>query len=312
MADWIKMRTSLLTNPKVSKMARTLLTNPDFREWYGNPEISDITSQTVTLRHVTVVTRVVVGGLLPVWASVNESAGRDGHLRHASLFDIDAMSGIPGFGSAMEAVDWLSELPENEGLEFCNFIEHNTVEQERSSTAKTGAERSKEYRDRRAAREAGNVTNTVTEKSDASRDTVTTEEKRVDKNSSSLRSEESAGKPAASRKTGLKTLKTYLDECKEAGCKPLPPNHSIRDYCRDAGISDDMLAVAWCVFREDYTTGTSKNKKYKDWPGHFANAVRGCWAKLWYTDGATVAWTSRGQQEKAVLDARAKNKGQTP
>jgi hypothetical protein len=181
MADWIKMRTSLLTNAKVSKMARTLLANPDFREWYGNPEISDATSQTVTLRHVTVVTRVVVGGLLPVWASVNESAGRDGHLRHASLFDIDAMSGIPGFGAAMEAVDWLFVLPENEGLEFGNFIEHNTPGQERSTHAKTDAERAKEYRDRKAAEKAATVTNGVTEKRDASRDTVTTEKSRGEK-----------------------------------------------------------------------------------------------------------------------------------
>lgn len=309
MADWIKMRASLLTNTKVSKMARTLLANPDFREWYGNSEISDATSQTVTLRHVTVVTRVVVGGLLPVWASVNESAGRDGHLRHACLFDIDTMSGIPGFGAAMEAVDWLTVLAENEGLEFGNFIEHNTPEQERSTSAKTGAERAKEYRERqaaaRAAARAAGVTNGVTEK----RDAVTTEESRGEENSSSLRSEESAGKPASSRKGGakpLKTLKTYLDECKEAGRKPLPADHPIRDYCRDAGISDDMLAVAWCVFREDHTTGTSKDKKKKDWPAHFGNAVRGCWAKLWWNDGTSVAWTTRGQQEKAVLDARAK------
>lgn len=105
-----------------------------------------------------------------------------------------------------------------------------------------------------------------------------------------------------------KTLKAYLAECKELRIKPVPPNHAIRDYCRDAGISDDMLAVAWCVFRDDYLTGTNKAKRYKDWPGHFANAVRGCWAKLWYTGDAGVAWTSRGQQEKAVLDARAKNK----
>ena len=126
-------------------------------------------------------------------------------------------------------------------------------------------------------------------------------------NSSSLRSEESADKSATSRKTGKKTLKTYLAECKEAGRKPLPADHPVRVYCRDAGISDDMLAVAWCVFRDDYTqTATMKNKKYVDWPDHFANAVRGCWAKLWWTDGTTVAWTSRGQQEKAVLDARAK------
>lgn len=308
MADWIKMRTSLLTNPKVSKMARMLLANPDFREWYGNAEISDATSQTVTLRHVTVVTRVTVGGLLPVWASVNESAGRDGHLRHASLFDIDAMSGIPGFGAAMEAVDWLTVLPENEGLEFGNFIEHNTPGQERSTHAKTAAERAKEYRDRKAAEKAAAVTNSVTKKRDASRDAVTTEKSRGERISSSLRSEDSAGKPATPAKPKKITLKTYLEECREAGRKPLPPDHPIRDYCRDAGISDDMLAVAWCVFRDDYTqTATKKAKKYIDWPGHFANAVKGCWGKVWYTDTAgSVVWSSVGLQEKAVLDARAK------
>lgn len=106
------------------------------------------------------------------------------------------------------------------------------------------------------------------------------------------------------------TLATYLVTCRDAGKKPLPADHPVRSYCRDAGISDEMLQVAWCVFRDDYTTGTSKGKRYKDWPGHFANAVRGCWAKLWYTDAAAgcVAWTSRGLQEKAVLDARARAK----
>ena len=120
---------------------------------------------------------------------------------------------------------------------------------------------------------------------------------------------ETPDKPAPPRtKREDKTLKAYLAECKDAGVKPLPPDHPIRDYCRDAGISEEMLAVAWCVFRDDYTTGTNKAKRYKDWPGHFANAVRGCWAKLWYTGEGGVAWTSRGQQEKGVLDARAKNK----
>lgn len=104
------------------------------------------------------------------------------------------------------------------------------------------------------------------------------------------------------------TLKAYLDACRLEGKKPLPADHPVRDYCRDAGILEEMLQVAWCVFREDYTTGTNKAKRYKDWPGHFANAVRGCWAKLWYTDAGEVKWTSRGLQEKQVLDTRMKAK----
>lgn len=186
MADWIKMRSGLLTNPKVTKMARTLLADPEFRAWYGNAEVTDTVTNSVTLRHVTVVTRVIVGGLLPVWTAVNESVGRDGHLRHAGLFEVDVMSGIPGFGAAMAAVDWLTELPDGEGLEFANFIEHNTVEQERSTHAKTAAERAKEYRDRKAAEKAAGVTNGVTEKRDASRDTVTTEKNREEKKNTPL------------------------------------------------------------------------------------------------------------------------------
>ena len=106
-----------------------------------------------------------------------------------------------------------------------------------------------------------------------------------------------------------KTLSTYLEECREAKTKPLPADHYIRDYCRDAQISEEMLQVAWVVFRDEYATGTKKAKKYIDWPGTFANSVKGCYAKLWFTDAAgKVSWTSRGLQEKAVLDARARAK----
>jgi len=136
-----------------------------------------------------------------------------------------------------------------------------------------------------------------------------------DTSSPSLRSGESADKPRTPRKRREETnLETYLKTCKSEGLKPLPADHAIRDYCRDAGISDEMLQVAWCVFRDDYLTDTIKKaKRYKDWPGHFANAVRGGWYKLWYTDSAAgcVAWTSRGLQEKAVLDARARAKETT-
>lgn len=104
------------------------------------------------------------------------------------------------------------------------------------------------------------------------------------------------------------TLKTYLEQCKVEGVKPLPPDHAVRAYCRDAGIAEEMLQVAWCVFRDDYTSGTNKDKRYKDWPGHFHNAVRGCWAKLWYSDAGEVKWTTRGQQEKQVLETRQRAK----
>lgn len=138
------------------------------------------------------------------------------------------------------------------------------------------------------------------------------QEQEQKQDSPSLRSGEGAAAQRTPRpKREEVTLTTYLKTCKAEGKKPLPPDHPIRAYCTDAGISEEMLQVAWCVFRDEHTgEGTKKAKKYKDWPGHFANAVRGGWMKLWYMDAEAkcMAWTSRGQTEKAVLDARAKNR----
>lgn len=176
------MRGSLVTNPKVIKMARVLLADPEFLAWFANDGITLDPSRSVTRRHVSVVTRITVGALTPLWAMVNECAARDGILRDATLFEVDEMAGVPGFGRAMKAVGWLIELPDLDGVEFPNFIEHNTVKESRSTGAKTDAERAKEYRDRKKNGGSSDVTNGVTKNCDASRDTVTTEKRREEKN----------------------------------------------------------------------------------------------------------------------------------
>lgn len=179
--SWIKMRGSLMTNPKVIKMARLLLQDPEFLEWYAHDGVTLDASRSVTRRHVTVVTRVTVGALTPLWAQVNECAGTDFVLPDASLFEVDEMAGVPGFGRALEGVCWLRVLPDSGGVEFPNFTEHNTVGKERSTGAKTQAERAKDYRERAKQKALEGVTIPVTEKRDASRDTVTTEKSREEK-----------------------------------------------------------------------------------------------------------------------------------
>lgn len=110
--------------------------------------------------------------------------------------------------------------------------------------------------------------------------------------------------PAKPKKNGV-TLKTYLEQCRAEGRKPLPPDHFIRGYCRDAGISDEMLQVAWIEFRDRFATGMDKAKLQKDWPAHFANAVKGRWAKLWFVnDRNEVEWSATGLQAKRVIEAR--------
>lgn len=170
MADWIRMRSSLLSNPRVTKMARVLLADREFLDWLcPGCDVPVTRDEAVTKRHIPVVTRVIVGGLLEVWSMVNDTAARDGVVRHASSRDIDETAGIPGFGKAMVAVEWLEELPDGQGAYFPNFEEHNSPQKERSSVAKTGAERSREYRERKARERDGSVTNAVTPR-DAKRD----------------------------------------------------------------------------------------------------------------------------------------------
>jgi len=126
--------------------------------------------------------------------------------------------------------------------------------------------------------------------------------------SSSLRSEDSAGKPRTTRRRKPDcTLQTYLDVCKAEGRKPVPPEHAIRSYAADAGITDEMLQIGWLMFKDDFTTGTSKDKTQKDWAAHFANSVKRRWYGLWLTNETGEAqWTSTGLQQKRVLEARLK------
>lgn len=118
--------------------------------------------------------------------------------------------------------------------------------------------------------------------------------------SSSLRSEEDAGK---SNRT---TMKTFLDRCRAAKTKPIPPDHPIRGYAEDAGITDEMLQVAWLVFRDRYLTDEkAKAKRYKDWPRVFQNSVEGRWYGLWIVNADGEAqWSSNGLQQKRVLERR--------
>ena len=65
--------------------------------------------------------------------------------------------------------------------------------------------------------------------------------------------------------------------------------------------------IAWLQFRDRYTEGEKgKGKRYRDWPAHFATAVKDNWFRLWFTDDkGGMCWSSNGMTHKAVLDARA-------
>lgn len=139
---------------------------------------------------------------------------------------------------------------------------------------------------------------------DSSNGRATNQEPRTKNQSPSLRSGETADKPQAlpSRRE-LKTLEQFLEICKAEGRKPVPLDASVRTYCHDAGIDDEMLQIAWLVFKDRHLNA-QKDKRYKDWGKAFANSVKDRWYKLWFDDGEGVKWTATGLQEKRVIEAR--------
>lgn len=153
--DWIKMRSGLLTNPKVIRMSRLLAADRNFMAWWTRGSGASCKEIVYEICDVTVVTRVTVASLLPVWSAVNDVAGPDGTVKGVTLRDVDEMAGVPGFGAAMAAIGWARET--KEGVVFPNFSEHNSVAKERSTGALTGAERTKAWR----ARQKRNVTSDV-------------------------------------------------------------------------------------------------------------------------------------------------------
>ena len=101
------------------------------------------------------------------------------------------------------------------------------------------------------------------------------------------------------------TLEAYIQNCKANNAKPVPDGHSVRVWANDVGITIEMLQIAWIEFRRRYTESEKgKGKKYKDWPGHFANAVKANWFGVWFIDDSGVKWSSKGLGFKAAEDAR--------
>jgi hypothetical protein len=74
--DWIKMRSGLIANPKVIRMARFLAENRYFMEWFTRGTKRDCDASVYELCDVQVITRLTVGSLLGVWAAANECANQ--------------------------------------------------------------------------------------------------------------------------------------------------------------------------------------------------------------------------------------------
>jgi hypothetical protein len=241
--DWIKMRTSLLTNPKVNGIAKALEADSSVCDalstGYGGV-MSEIVKRNV-MRHVT------VSSLLVVWGSANEHT-KDGVFVNSDLADLDDMTGIPSFGEAMASVGWAIYDEESNSVTLPNFNEYNTSGSVRSATAKSNAQRQKEYRERQKSQQS-DVTSDVTPLHESNR----REEKRREEKKVNTERESS---PRATRLSPDLTL---------------PDDWS--SFCQTERPDLDP-AKTFDKFRDYWTAKAGKDGAKLDWLATWRNWVR--------------------------------------
>ncbi|MFV0673645.1 hypothetical protein [Variovorax sp. tm] len=267
--DWIKMRGNLWDDPRVSSLV-------------------DATNSSEA---------AVIGGLYWLWATADQHT-ENGVMPGLTLRQIDRKTGIAGLGAALVEIGWLSE--KEGGVVLENFTEHNGASAKRRAS---DAQRKANSRNLSAC----DADKTTTDDGQNGTNSGAREREEEEKNPSSLRSEGKARKARTSPKAEI-TLPEYLDLCKAENRKPVPPDHPIRAYCEDAGITDEMRQVAWLVFKDRHIVEPGskvKPKKYADWAAAFANSVKDRWYGLWYvSDEGDATWSPDGLQQRRVLDAR--------
>ena len=288
--DWIKMRTSLLTNPKVNGIARLLESDSDVSRVLSTGDhgtMREIVTRNV-MRHVT------VSSLLIIWGAANEHT-RDGVFRNADLSDVDDMVGIPGFGAAMSAVGWAVYDEAENSVSLPNFNEYNTSGQERSAGAKTAAQRQRDYRERKKSQNC-DVTRDVTSDVTSNR---REEKRREDINNPpivppwDIPSGVDQPKPKRTKREAV-----TLDAYRAAGGKLIRgEDDPVWEYCETIGLPHDFVRLAGHEFLARFS-GTMKLQA--DWPAHFRNAIRANWFRLWFQSGDGWELTTAGHQAKRM------------
>lgn len=154
--EWIKMKANLCTSPKVIRIAKFIEDDREVGKLLStgyNGALREIVTRNVT-RDVT------LASLFRVWSAANEHT-TDGVWNGIEISDLDDIAGVPGFGEAMELVEWAIFDEEKQAVIFPNFLEHNAPAKD--GARNSNAERQRRYRQKKKAEDGeSNVTRNVT------------------------------------------------------------------------------------------------------------------------------------------------------
>jgi hypothetical protein len=109
-------------------------------------------------------------------------------------------------------------------------------------------------------------------------------------------------KPAAKPKRQQKPEQTLRTFRADGGLLVQPGSDPALEYAESIGLPVEFLRLAAKVFDSRYLP---TDKRQRDWPAHFRNAVRGNWFKLWWHDGSEWQLTTTGKQAERELQALA-------
>lgn len=101
-------------------------------------------------------------------------------------------------------------------------------------------------------------------------------------------------------------LQTFLDECAAKGERPLRDYTPLWEYAKAAGLSLDLVALAWIEFRRRFGPGGTKEaRRQKNWRQTFRNYVENNYLKLWFVDGnGEYVLTTQGQQARKTYESK--------
>ena len=89
-------------------------------------------------------------------------------------------------------------------------------------------------------------------------------------------------------------LAAWLEQCKAAGVKPIPPDDPIWAYCERVGITEDMLVLHLGEFKRRHI---ASGKRQADWRRKLRLSVEGNWYRLWWIGADnTCSLSTQGRQ----------------
>lgn len=115
------------------------------------------------------------------------------------------------------------------------------------------------------------------------------------------------GQPAeqdeVTKRKAAVSLKTFLDECRKVGAKPIPDDDPVIAYADKVGLPHEFLGLQWREFKDRYQQPDAK--RYKAWRTVFRKSVQCNWLKLWYIapDGSYVLTTAGQQAQRSHKEA---------